>query len=27
MRTVSFLGWSGSAIRGGGIDQKLWTCH
>src|SRR5262249_33872620 len=27
MRTVSFLGWSGSAIRGGGIDQKSWTCH
>jgi hypothetical protein len=27
MRTVSFFGWSGSAIRGGEIDQKSWTCH
>ena len=27
MRTVSFFGWSGSAISVGEIDQKSPTCH
>src|SRR5260370_31803814 len=27
MRTVSFFGWSGSAITVGEIDQKSPTCH
>jgi hypothetical protein len=27
IRTVSFFGWSGSAITVGEIDQKLPTCH
>jgi hypothetical protein len=27
MRTVSFFGWSGSAITVGEIDQKSPACH
>ena len=27
MRTVSFFGWSGSAMTVGEIDQKSPTCH